>query len=264
MSHEVVQVSLRAGVTAAVVAVIVLPMLLGKTGVIARRELLSVFIRPLGYVFGAIFLLIVAWMFMQGFTPGAEASMVGLFREIVKALIVVVPILSMPLLSEEYARGTIEPMMTAPVTERQLVLGKFFAVFTFYVALLAATLVHMGLLMAYGQPELGQAWMGYMGLLLVGAAFLSVGLFFSSLTRDQLLAALLSAAVLAAVGILPDVLLPDATGLWHRVLTTVNVAGWFADLSKGILDLRSVVFFLSVTLFFLFVSVKVLESRRWR
>jgi ABC-2 type transport system permease protein len=255
---------IRIGLTVLLLGALGWLTLRGRTGIIARRELVSVFTRPMAYVFGAVFLAVVGIVFSMGFEPGGEASMHQLFVWMAKALVVVIPILTMPLLSEEYSRGTIETMMTAPVGESQLVLGKFAAALAFYVFLIAATALHMVMLMAYGQPELGQAWMGYIGMGLIGACFISIGLFFSSLTRDQMLAAVLSMVVLAAVVIVPDLIRTDTPEHLRGVLDTVNASAWFESFSKGIFEVRSLVFFASVTLFFLFVSVKVLESRRWR
>ncbi len=180
-------------------------------------------------------------------------------------LVLAVPLLTMPLVSEEYSRGTIETLLTAPVTEMDVVLGKFLGVLGFYVVLLATTLLHLVLVVAYGEPETGQTLMGYAGMLLVGGMFLSIGLFFSCLTRHQLLAALLGAVVLATLTLLPLLLnelqLPER---WMRVVDYVTVPANFDKFAMGLMDTRSLVYFLSVTLFFLFVSVKVLESRRWR
>ena len=237
---------------------------MGNSLVIARRELGSVFARPLAYVFAAVFLALGGWLFTRHFVPGEEASLHLLFMDLVTALVVVIPILTMPLISEELSRGTIETMMTAPVTETQMVLGKFLGVFIFYLFLLAMTLLYMVLVAIYGQPEPGQALMGYAGMVLVGAMFISVGLFFSSLTRDQLLAALLSAAVLVALTLGAEELIRRAGGVWRTLIGQVSVSGQFKSFSRGILDTRALAFFLSTTVFFLFTTVKVLESRRWR
>ena len=119
------------------------------------------------------------------------------------------------------------------------------------------------LLRVFGEPEVGQAIVGYAGMLLVGGAFISIGLFFSSISRDQLTSGLLSALALAVVTLLPW-LVRRVSGFWADVIKYVSVTDHFDNFSKGIVDSSSLIFLLSVTVFFLFVTVKVVESRRWR
>ena len=235
-----------------------------KISIIARRELASVFTSPLAYLAGAGFLLVVGILFMQSFDNRMEASLRQPFTGLVTALVLAIPLLTMPLLSEEYSRGTIETMLTAPVSEIDLTLGKFLGVLGFYLMLLAATVPHFVVLIIYGKPHISQALVGYFGMVLVGAMFLSVGLFFSSVTRHQMMAAVLSALVLAAVTVLPEGVDPLVTGNLNAFFRHVSVLRNFTPLSQGIMDTRPVVLFVSVTVYFLFLSVKVLESRRWR
>lgn len=235
-----------------------------NTCVIAKRELSSMFTSLLAYLVGAIFLLLVGLLFAWKFEPGMEASLRQLFGHIVWVLVLAVPLLTMSSLSEEYTRGTIETMMTAPVSEIDVTLGKFLGVFGFYVILLATTLPHYFVLSAYGEPEHGQAIMGYLGMLLVGGMFIAIGLFFSTITRYQLLAAIASAAVLATLTLLPLLLNRLIVGWPAKVVNYLSVSANFDTFSKGIIDTRSLVYLLSTMLFFLFLSVKVLESRRWR
>lgn len=232
---------------------------------IARRELVSAFTRPLAYIFVAIFLLACGIIFgTVVFQPGQEASMSRLFMYLVMMLWLVVPILTMPLISEELSRGTIETMMTAPITDVQLVIGKFLGVFLFYIVLLATTLVYVILLAMYGDPAPVQAVIGYVGMLLVGTTFISIGLFFSSLTRDQLLAALLGAVVLVALTLGAEFSLRLLSGRVREIVAYVSVSARFNDFSRGIMDTGSLIYFVGLTAFFLFVTVKVVESRRWR
>ena len=222
------------------------------------------FASPLAYLAGAGFLLLVGILFTLDFKPGLEASMRKPFMNLVTAMVLAIPLLTMPLFSEEYSRGTIETMMTAPVSEIDLTLGKFLGVFVFFAALLIGTLPHFVLLSVYGEPEVGQAVMGYLGMLLVGAMFIAIGLFFSSLTRHQLLAALVSVLSLAALTLLPRLLERVLSGGLGDFIKYVSVSDNFDRFAKGIIDTRPLVFFVSMTAFFLFLSVKVVESRRWR
>jgi len=198
------------------------------------------------------------------FANGAASTLRPLFDVLAYGLVVVVPLLTMRLVAEELRSGTIETLMTAPVTDTQVILGKFLGAFALYLILLATTLVLVVLVAIYGQPDYGVAAMGYLGMALLGASYVAVGVFASSLTRHQLVAGLIGIAILgfftAGVYALVSAVPPESA----PIVGKFNMISYFGDFSKGFLDLRGIVFFLSVTGLFLFLSVKVLESRRWR
>jgi ABC-2 type transport system permease protein len=133
-----------------------------------------------------------------------------------------------------------------------------------YLVLLATTLVYFGLIAVFGQPDYGVAAMGYLGMVLLGSTYVAVGLFASAITRHQLIAGIIGIAILAFFtgGIYLLVLLVPPENA--AAVSRLNLITYFGDFSKGILDVRGVVFFLALTGFFLFLSVKALESRRWR
>lgn len=248
-----------------------------KILILAKRELSAYFFSPMAYVISALFLGLVGIIFLWGlkvtflrvelepvFHSGAESTLRPLFNVLAYSLVVVVPLLTMRLMAEEMRSGTIEMLMTAPVTDTQVILGKFLGALGLYVILLAATVVYFMLIVAFGQPDWGVAAMGYLGMLLLGATYISVGLFASTLTRHQLVAGLIGIALLAffTAGLYLLVMaLPVGAG---EVLSKANMITNFADFSRGVFDTRAVVFFVSMTAFFLFISIKVLESRRWR
>jgi ABC-2 type transport system permease protein len=231
---------------------------------IARRELSSYFYSPLAYVALVLFLLASAFAFWDDFQPGSPAEMRHIFQWMVFLLEFIIPILSMGLLSQEWATGTIESLMTAPVDETDVVVGKFLGSFGFFGVLLAPTLFYALMLSLFGQTDKGTIACGYLGIVLVGALFISIGLFCSSLTRSQVVAAVASAAVLFLVTIVPWWVAGKATlsGFWREVADQCVVRR-YEDFSKGIIDSGNVVFFIAATLVFLFLTVKVLESRRW-
>lgn len=240
---------------------------MGKMLLLARRELAAYFISPVAYVVGALFVLATGlkfFFFDPVFLPGNEASMRPLFETMAYIMVFAIPLLTMRLLSEELRSGTIETLLTAPVTDTQVVLGKFLGVMGFYVVLLLLTGVFLGLMAAYGEPDPGIALMGYLGMVLVGAAYVSVGLFASSLTRYQLLAALVGASILAVFAIVAQLLVAHSPAPWNVLASRLNAMTYFKDFSRGFFDTRAVVFFLTATALFLFLSVKTLESRRWR
>jgi ABC-2 type transport system permease protein len=232
---------------------------------IARRELASYFHSPIAYVALFAFLLAGGGLFWGDFQPGHPAAMRTLFEWMVWLLVIIVPLLCMGLLAQEWASGTIETMMTAPVDETEVVLGKFFGSFGFFIVLLIPTLLYVVMLRLYGHPEAGPILSGYLGMLLVGALFIAVGLFCSSLTRSQVVAAVATAAILFLITIVPWWAGSKASlnDFW-RTIVDQGVFAHYTDFSKGVIDTGNLVFFIIVTSVFLFLTVKVLESRRWK
>jgi gliding motility-associated transport system permease protein len=231
---------------------------------IARRELSSYFYSPIAYVALALFLLASGVAFWDDFTPGAPAEMRHMFQWMVLLLVFIVPVLSMGLLAQEWASGTIESLLTAPVNESDVVVGKFFGSLAFFAVLVAPTLLYAVLLSVYGHTDKGAIASGYLGIVLVGALFIAVGLFCSSLTRSQVVAAVASAAVLFMGTIVPWWAAGQATlGTFWRHVVEQCVLRRYEDFSKGIIDTGNIVFFVATTAVILFLTTKVLEMRRW-
>ena len=244
-----------------------------KTLILARKELAGYFFSPMAYVIGSVVLAVTAAIFFFGFEligiprifqAGSEASLRPLFEALAYIMIFAAPLLTMRLLSEEYDSGTIETLITTPVTETEVVLGKFLGVLGSYTVLLASTVVFLILTAMYGRPDAGVAIMGYLGMLVMGAAFLAVGLFTSTLTRYQIVAAILAVAILAIFAVLMQQLVLHAPEPLNQIASRLSAMTYFKDFSRGVFDTRGLVFFLTVTALFLFLSVKTLESRRWR
>ena len=244
-----------------------------KSLVLARRELGSYFFSPIAYVIGAMFLCVSAFKLVPPpgvystwfiLSPGNEGSLRPLFEAMAYIMVVAVPLLTMRLMSEEFRSGTVEKLMTAPISDTEVIVGKFLGVFGFYVVLLAATVVFLGIIAAYGQPDGGVAAMGYLGMLLLGAAFIAVGVFASTITRYQIVAALVAIAILAFFGVLMQPIAMYGPEPLSRLAARLNAMTYLKDFAKGIFDTRGLVYFLSATGIFLFLSVKTLESRRWR
>ncbi len=244
-----------------------------KTLILARRELAAYFVSPMAYVIGAMFLCACGFKFapVPGnsdewfiMVPGRGVALRPLFDMMAMAMVVVAPLLTMRLVSDELRTGTIETLMTVAVTDTQVIVGKFLGVFGFYVALLAGTLPLVAVMAIFARPDWGVAGMGYLGMVLLGAAFLAVGLFTSTLTRHQLLAAVTGLAILGTFGLLMPFLVPKAPEPFNEFARQVSVMTYFKDFTRGRLDTRGLAFFLVATVLFLFLSVKTLESRRWR
>jgi ABC-2 type transport system permease protein len=231
--------------------------------------LASLFFSPIAYIVGTMFLVLAGFAFVSWtLVPGNEASMRTLLEWLARGMVLAVPLLTMRSLSDEFSSGAIETLMTAPVTDTAVVVGKFLGSFVFYLVLLAATTLHLILMARYADPVGAVVVAGYLGMVLLGGFFIAVGIFASSCTKHQLLAAALGMVILSLFTFAANqgsLYLPTWAHVdWKQVCRYVDAYGHFTDFAKGSLDLASVVFFVSGTALFLFLAVKVLESRRWR
>lgn len=238
-----------------------------RTLTIAQRELASLFFSPIGYVTLGLFALGTTLIFFSFFGPGEIATMRPTFQWVVWLLIFVAPAISMRLISEEFRSGTIETLMTAPVGELNVVVGKWLGALAFYCVLLLGPLVILIAVLEFGaDPEIGPIFTGMLGLVLVGALYLAIGVFASAATKDQIISFLLTVFIICVFTIALH-FLTQATFVsleTARLLHYMNVFTQFEEFAKGVLTLSNFVFFISGTVMFLFLAVKVLESRRWR
>jgi len=230
---------------------------------IAYRELKSYFSSWLAYLVIAGFLAITGFIFFVIFTGSRQAEMRWSFHNIAVTLLFVCPILTMRLLAEEQRSGTMELLLTSPVTDVQVIVGKFLGAVGLLAALLAATIHFPLILVNYGSPDPGPLLAGYLGLLLVGAAFMAVGVLASSLTGSQAAAGFLSFGALLVLWIIGWAA-DQAGATVGEVLRQMSVLNHFDDLAKGVIDTKDVVFYLSFMTLCLFGAVRALESRKWR
>lgn len=233
---------------------------------IMQRELLALFYSPIAYVVLCVFLVATGFLarVTDSFTPGAPATLRGTFFWMPFLLAAVIPAISMRTLSEEYRIGTIETLMTAPVSDAQMVIGKYLAALAFYVIMLASTLVYLVLLIIFGEPEVRTALLSYLGLLLAGMAFIAFGVFTSSCTRNQIVAWILGAMPLVLFVALGHWFVSELQGWWRQAFQSINVMRQLDEFNRGVISAQGVVFFLGTAVLFLFLTVKVVESRRWR
>ena len=233
---------------------------------LARRELSVYFFSPIAYIVIAIFLMISGILFAtQNFAPGAESSLRRILGDVMPIILVfILPMITMRLLAEEYRSGTIETLMTAPVSDVDVVLGKFAGAFAFYLVMLGGTLLYPVLVAIWGSIDLGMLICSYVGLMLLGGFYIAVGLFFSAWTRNQVIAVVCSFVLLAILTFLANYLGSLLSGWPRIILQQIDVFSHYPDFSRGALVLNHVVFFVTLTALFLFLTVKTLESRRWR
>lgn len=231
--------------------------------IIAQKELRAYFASPIAYVVIAAFLAIMGFFFWLIVSLSREASLRGVFGNMAITLLFIAPALTMRLLAEEQRSGTIELLLTLPVRDWQVVLGKFLASLAVFALMLALTLYYPLLLLRFGDPDRGPIIGGYVGLLLLGGSFLAIGVFTSSLSRNQVVAALLgfgAMLILWLIDIAGRLLGPPVSD----VVTYMSLSGHYFDFLRGIVDSKDVIFYLSVMAGFLFLSVETLQLRRWR
>ncbi len=230
---------------------------------IARRELGSYFTSPIAYAVTAVFLVIVGYFFGVILYWSREATMRYVLYNVTTFLLLIGPALTMRLLAEERKSGTIELLLTAPVRDGEVIAGKFMAALTLWLAMLGLTLVYPLLLRLFGNPDPGPILTGYLGLALAGAAVLALGVLASTLTANQIVAALLAFG-LSLMLWLTDALASLVSGPVSDLLYYLSMSMHFADLPKGVIDTRDVVFYLSIVVAALFVATRILEARRWK
>ena len=247
---------------------------------IAQKELKSYFASPIAYIIIGFFALVFGWFFfvsLSFFIPASlQMGMPGqgpmnvhtmairpLLQNISVVALFVLPLITMRIYAEEKRSGTIELLLTSPVTDTQIVLGKFLGAFALYALMLAVTLIHVAILFIYGNPEWKPIASGYLGLLLMGASFMSIGLLISSLTKNQIVAGMATFAVLLLLWTLGW--MTDSAGpTLQKVLGALSITNRFDDFSKGVISASHLVYYLSFITFGLFLTAKSVDSERWR
>lgn len=231
---------------------------------ITYKELNTYLSSPIAYVLAAVFIGLAGLLFslsLGGSFP--EATVRGFVGPGVVLLLVVGSLLTMRLLAEEQKLGTLELLLTSPIIDAQVVLGKFLASFLVIVGMLALSLYFPILLFVFGDPDPMPIATGYLAMILVGMTALAIGIFSSSLTSNQIVAVVISLGI-NFILVITDIASRYTSGLLADVLRYVSVSAHTSDLMLGILDSRHILYFLSITVFFLFVTIRMLESRRWR
>ena len=231
---------------------------------VANKEIQSYFTSPMGYIVALVFLSLTGFFFgLSVSSDFPEASIDGYISPSAFILVILAPAMTMRLFAEEQKLGTLELLLTSPVRDWEVVLGKFIASLTFFLATLALTLYYVILLYWFGSPDTGPVWSGYLGLSLYGAAALSIGLLASSLTNNQIVAMVVGFGILLILSVI-DQAADLVDGRASTILSQLGMTGHLGDFSRGIVDTGNVVYYLTVIVVFLFLAVRSVESRRWR
>ncbi|MEX0774793.1 MAG: ABC transporter permease [Phycisphaeraceae bacterium] len=236
------------------------------TLVIAKRELTSFFYSPVAYLVLGLFGFATSWIFAGTFSPGAPAAMRDTFFMVVWLMIFLVPAISMRLISDEIRNGTIESLMTSPVNDAQVILGKWLGAMAFLVVLLTPLFIDVIILAFTAQPDWGPILTGLVGLLLVGGLYLAIGTFASAATASQIIALVTTIFIIILLTFVMY-FLPQYAWVWDSlrpVIYHLNVNEQFATFNKGLIDWIAVVYFVSGIALFLFLATMLLQSKRWR
>lgn len=233
---------------------------------IAKRELTGLFCSPIAYVTLALFSAGVSLLFFAQFSPGRLAEMRGVFADVVWLLMFLAPAISMRLLCEEYQSGMIESLMTSPISDAQVIVGKWLGAMVFFAVLLTPLLILILILQFNAQPDYGAVATGLIGLLLVGGLYLSIGVFASATTRNQVIAFVLTMFIISMLTIALRYL-PNASFVspsWRAAVYYLSVEQQFTDFNKGLVDLSNFLYFATGVALFLFLATMMLQSKRWR
>jgi ABC-2 type transport system permease protein len=249
---------------------------------ILKKELKLYFASPIAYVVLAIFALVAGWFFYNVFAYFALISMQAamnpmmardlsvtegvlrpLFQNISVILLFLLPLLTMRLFAEEKKSGTIELLLTYPVRDGEVLVGKYLAALVVFAGMLALTAVYPALVATTTHVEWGPLVTGYLGLLMQGAVFLAIGILISSLTENQIVAGVATFGILLflwVIGWAAD----SAGGALGRVIAHVSITEHFESFAKGVIDTKDVIYYLNLIILSLFLTLRSLESKRWR
>jgi len=231
---------------------------------IYRKEISSFFSSPMAYVFLVVFALVNGYFFINTFFLYGQSDMRALFSIVPLVYLFFIPAVSMGLISREKSIGTIEIITTLPILERDIVLGKYLAGFTLILVALLTTLLHYFTLINVGvNIDHGAVFTGYLGLALLGGVYTAIGVFSSSLTENQVIAFIVGIAIVLTF-FLMDKLLVFVPSTMAGFIQYLSTDFHLSNISRGVIDTRNLIYFGSVIGFFLFLTTRVLESRKWR
>jgi ABC-2 type transport system permease protein len=249
---------------------------------IVKKEMRLYFTSSVAWVIITIFLVIAGYFFYNIFAFYTLASMQSamnpqmarelnvtdsvlrpLFSNVSVILLLLMPLITMRLFAEERRSGTIELLLTYPVRDGAVLIGKYLAALAVYVIMLALTLMYPAIVFYFVRLEWGPLLTGYLGLLLMGATFLAVGIFASSLTENQIVASVTTFGVLLILWVI-GWSAEYVGGAWGRVLSHLSLLDHFDTFARGVLDTKDVIYYVDVTIVALFLTLRSLEARRWK
>jgi ABC-2 type transport system permease protein len=232
-----------------------------KTLLIFQRELKDYFISPIAYIVITTFLLVIGGLFFSSFFVMDQAELRSFFSRLPFTFALVVPIITMRLFSEEFNVGSYELLLTLPVTYIDIILGKFLAAVVFTAGILLPTLSYPIFISFIGNPDWGVVVGGYIGAIFMCAAYSAIGIFFSSVTRNQIIAAILSMVICTALAFI-DQLLYFLPPIILDVVAYISTRYHFQNIAKGVVDTRDLIYFCSLVFLGLYATHLAMQEKR--
>jgi len=232
--------------------------------ILAKKEFKSFFLSPIAYIFITVYLIITNYLYFQGFFLINQADMHQYFSILPWVFLFLVPAITMRSWAEERKVKTIELLLTWPVSDFQVVMGKFLASLAFLIIAIVLSVTIPITLSILGNPDGGAIFTSYLGAILMGAAYLAIGLWMSSLTENQILGFLGGVvAILALLLIGNSYVTLNIPTFLVPLFTSLGLGTHFESISRGVIDSRDILYYLSVICFFLFLNIRTIESRKW-
>ena len=249
---------------------------------LAGKEVRSYFSSPIAYIVIGVFALLYGYFYitilyffirqsmqMSQLGPGGGQSMNvnqqmlrPLMQNVTILILFMLPAITMRTYSEEKRSGTIELLLTSPITDFQIVMGKFLGALALYAVMLAVTLIHVALLFIYGRPEWKPLLTSYLGLLLLGGCFISVGMFISTLTKNQVVSFMATFGMFLFLWVITWI--GSVVPTLERVVTYLSIIDHYEDFNKGVIDTSHLIYYVSFITFGLFLTAKSVDTERWR
>ena len=229
--------------------------------VIARRELGAYFSSPMAYIVGGLFLIASGFFFFSAFFIQRRADLRDFFELLPILFTFFIPALSMRIFSEEKKSGTIETLVTLPVTGTEIIIGKYVAILVSSLVMIAPTLFYVITICIFGSPDFGPIIGGYAGAVLLSAAFCAIGLFASSVTKNQIIAFFVSLAICAFLSVI-NIFVIFVPGAFVQFVTFLCATSHFESISRGIIDSRDVIYFASIAAIFLALTVRTVKNSK--
>ena len=229
---------------------------------IFNKEFKSYFLSPIAYIVISVFLIIIGWLFFSTFFLDRQANLTRFFTLLPVAFAFVVPAVTMRLFSEEINIGSYEILLTMPVTFQDIIVGKFLAAVAFIGVMLVPTLLYAITTTFLGKLDWGPVLGGYLGAMLLGATFSSIGILASSMTRNQVVAFIIGMAVCLALTLLIDFLLFFLPNFLVGIFQYLSANYHFQNIAKGVIDLRDILYFVSVSFVALYGTNLIMQEKK--
>ena len=230
---------------------------------VMKRELRAYFKSPIGYVFLFLFLVATGAIFCVYNVGNGITNVEYYFQTCCYILIVAVPLLTMRSFSDDRRTKTDQILLTAPISITKMVLGKFFAAYLMFIISLVPTLLNMGFLEIHGNLSWSMVWGNYFGLLLVGAAYIAISMLMSAFTESNIVAFMLGMFALLFFALCQMLLNFVYTEWLYDIISFISVTIRFSNFSTGLFDFSAILYFLSLTVLFLFIIIRIIDKRRW-